>query len=155
MHVKITVASLVAVLLLMTTLMNPSALFADAGKKVNTDGNNLAIKGYDPVAYFTEKRPTAGRSEYAYSWSGALWRFANAKHRDMFARDPERYAPQFGGHCSMALARGKIKDIDPEAWVIVDDKLYLNFSKPVLKTFQDDIKGNIRKAEANWNKLQK
>lgn len=151
--VKIPAASVLAILL----IVNFAVRFANGGetKKINAGAHNVAIKGYDPVAYFTKGQPMKGKPEFAHSWNGAQWRFADAKHREMFAESPEQYAPQFGGFCSMALARGKIKDIDPEAWVIVDGKLYLNFSKTVRKKFQQDVHDNIKRAQANWKDVQK
>ena len=94
-----------------------------------------------------------GSPELTFSWSGAQWRFADPAHRDMFAASPERYAPQFGGFCSMALAHGQIASIDPEVWTIVDGKLYLNLNKSVGEKFRQNIRKNIDKAEANWRKV--
>src|SRR5262249_24063719 len=62
--------------------------------------DGVAIKGYDSVAYFTDGRATEGTSEFEYKWDNVRWRFANATHRDEFAADPERYAPQYGGFCA-------------------------------------------------------
>ena len=73
--------------------------------------------------------PCKAVPEFAYSWQDAEWHFVTAEHRDLFANDPERYAPQFGGFCAMALTEDVVKVVDPEAWTIVDGKLYLNFSK--------------------------
>jgi hypothetical protein len=81
---------------------------------------------------------------------GATWRFASAEHRDRFAVDPERYAPQYGGYCAWAVSQGYTAKIDPAAWKIVDDKLYLNYSKDVQSQWSSDIPGNIAKADANW-----
>ena len=119
---------------------------------VNTGPDNVAIKGYDPVAYFTDGRPTKGTHDFAFSWQDAQWRFANARNRDLFAAKPERYAPQFGGFCSMAMSRGEVKVIDPEAWAIVDGKLYLSFSKRGIRKFRRNPADNIKKAEAAWAK---
>lgn len=143
--------SILIALLASTATVRP--VTADEAMRVNTGSNNVAIKGYDPVAYFTEGQPTKGRPDVAYSWNGAQWQFANAAHRDMFAASPERYAPQFGGFCSMAMTRSKIADVDPEAWTIVDGKLYLNFSKPVREKFRQNARGNIKNAEENWKKI--
>ena len=121
-------------------------------KMLNTGSDNAAIKGYDTVAYFTERQPMKGKPEFAYRWNDAQWQFTNAAHRDLFVADPERYVPQFGGFCSMALVVGKIKDIDPEAWTIVDGKLYLNFTKAFRDKFRKHATTNIKKAEKNWAK---
>ncbi len=123
-----------------------------AEKTVSTGPDNVAIKGYDTVAYFTEAQATKGKSEFAFSWNDAQWYFANAAHRDMFASNPERYAPRFGGLCSMGLALGKRAIADPEAWTIVDGKLYLYFSKGAHDKFRRNTHENTKKAEANWDK---
>lgn len=123
-------------------------------KPVNTDSRGLALKGYDPVAYLVEGRPVEGLPSFGYEWNGATWRFASAANRDRFAADPEAYAPQFGGFCAWAVSRNYTADIDPEAFDVVNGKLYLNYSKLVQlrwKAFRDE---NIRKAEQNWPKLR-
>jgi YHS domain-containing protein len=104
---------------------------AGAGTAVNTGYfGDVAIEGYDPVAYFTDGRATQGSEEFAYDWLGATWYFANAEHRDLFAAQPVQYAPQYGGHCALGTAFGEsTANIDPEAWAIVEGKLYLQYSK--------------------------
>ena len=134
-----------------TALMALPASAGD-GKRINAGADNVAISGYDTVAYFTEGQPTKGTHEFAFSWQDAQWRFANARNRDLFAAKPERYAPQFGGFCSMAMSRGEVKVIDPEAWAIVDGKLYLSFSKRGIRKFRRNPADNIKKAEAAWAK---
>ncbi|MBZ0112002.1 MAG: YHS domain-containing protein [Thermoanaerobaculia bacterium] len=135
----------------MATLTPRAASAADA---VNTTlFGNLAIEGYDAVAYFTDGEAVKGRADYTLEWQGANWRFASGDHRDLFEADPTRYAPQYGGYCAFAVAKGKMVGIDPEAWQIVDDKLYLQYSKKVQKQWQEDIPGFITKADENWPKL--
>ena len=114
------------------------------------DDNGLAIRGTDPVAYFTQGGPVAGRSEYAYTWNNATWQFASAENRDLFIANPDQYAPQYGGFCSWAVSQGYTASIDPNAWRIVDGKLYLNYNQSVQRRWERDISGNIRKADANW-----
>ena len=121
---------------------------------VNKNWRGLAIKGYDPVAYFTDAKPVEGSSDFTFEWQGAKWRFANAEHRDAFSEDPGKYAPQFGGYCAWAVSQGYTADIDPEAWKIVDGKLYLNYNKEVRETWEKDAPGNIKKGEENWPKLR-
>ena len=112
---------------------------------------DVAIKGYDPVAYFTEHRALKGSPEYAYRWLGATWHFASAENRALFAAEPVKYAPQYGGHCADGVSFGTITtNIDPEAWRIIDGKLYLNYSQSVQKTWEEDIPGNITKGDQNW-----
>ena len=134
-----------------------AAMCATAGDPQTTAGigpQKVAIQGYDTVAYFTEGQPMKGKPEFSYSWNDAQWYFLNADQRKLFIADPERYAPQFGGHCSMALVRGEIKAVDPEAWAIVNGKLYLSYSKPGIDKFRNNAVENIKKAEENWAKAQ-
>ena len=109
-----------------------------------------AIRGFDPVAYFAEARPLKGSDKFSYPWKGATWSFASAENRDRFAAAPEKYAPQYGGYCAYGVAQNYAVSIDPQAWSIVDGKLYLNYSRSVRETWNKDIPGHIRKADANW-----
>ncbi len=112
--------------------------------------NGVAIDGTDPVAYFQQSKPVPGNSKYTYEWMNATWQFANAENRDLFASNPEKYAPQYGGFCAWAVSRGYTAPTEPNAWKIVDGKLYLNFNQKVQKDWQQDIPGNIAKANRNW-----
>ena len=84
---------------------------------------------------------------------GRIRLFASAEHRERFAADPQRYAPQYGGYCAWAVSQGYTASSDPDAWKIVDKKLYLNYSKDVQKTWEQDVPGNITKADTNWPKV--
>ena len=110
----------------------------------------VAINGYDPVAYFTEKKPVAGKADITHDWKGVTWRFASAQNRDTFKANPEKYAPQYGGYCAYAVAKGSTAKSDPQAWTIVGDKLYLNYSKSVQSRWEKDIPGYIKAADKNW-----
>jgi enamine deaminase RidA (YjgF/YER057c/UK114 family) len=115
----------------------------------------LAISGYDPVAYFTDSRPVPGRSEFEHEWHNARWRFASLAHRDAFASDPERYAPQYDGYCSMgvvgvAVAPSHKDTVDPEAWAIVDGKLYLTHTRAGLELWRENAAENIKQGHQNW-----
>jgi len=112
--------------------------------------DGLAIKGYDPVAYFTDRKPVAGKPEFSHDWMGAKWLFASAEHRDAFAKEPEKYAPQYGGYCAYGVAQGYAVKIEPDAWTVVDGKLYLNYDKGVQKTWEKDIPGYIAEADKKW-----
>src|SRR6516225_12446830 len=96
----------------------------------------LALKGYDPVAYFTEGRPEQGSADYQASYDDATYWFKSAEHRAIFVADPDHYAPQFRGYCTILLSRGEKHEADPEAWVIADGKLYVFVSKDGLPLFQ-------------------
>ena len=111
----------------------------------------LAIEGYDPVAYFTDGKPTRGLPEFEFQWDEHRYRFASAENRELFKADPVRYAPQFGNYCAMALALGKIVTANPEHWLVSDNKLYI-FGSPAPKgpeLFQKDLAVNITKANEN------
>ena len=115
--------------------------------------SNLAVSGYDPVAYFTEGRPVKGKSSITHSYMGAQWRFASEENKALFVEAPDQYAPQYGGYCAWAVSQGYTASTDPEAWSIVDGKLYLNYSKSVQQTWEQDIPGNIAAGDANWPKV--
>ncbi len=128
------------------------AIPAGAETAVNTGHfGDVAIMGYDTVAYFTEGRATKGSPEFSHRWLGATWYFAKPEHRDAFATSPSRYAPQYGGYCSAGVAFSEVTaNIDPEAWSIVDSKLYLNYSKPIQEQWEQDAPAHIAKADAKW-----
>jgi YHS domain-containing protein len=115
-----------------------------------------AIRGYDPVAYFTQHKPLEGSADFTHEWMGAEWRFANAANRDAFAKNPTKYAPQYGGYCAWAVSQGYTASTDPEAWRIVNDKLYLNYSKSVQQQWIDGgIPKLIKQGDKNWPGLRK
>ena len=120
---------------------------------INVTPEGVAIKGYDPVAFFTDKMPIKGIPEYEYKWRGARWRFASTAHREEFLRDPEKYAPEYGGYCAYAVSQGKTADIDPEAWTVFEGKLYLNLNKEVQGLWEKNMREYIRKADENWPRL--
>lgn len=109
----------------------------------------LAIKGYDPVAYFTLQRATLGVAQFEFEWDEHRWQFANARHRDLFKADPVRYAPQFENFCAVALARGEVREASPEYWLIIDGKLYL-FGKAIgPDAFRKDLETTLKRANQN------
>jgi YHS domain-containing protein len=134
-------------------LVSPFANAARA-QAVFTDGDGLAIRGTDPVAYFTEDKAVEGSAEFEAEYNGSTWRFASAENRDKFIADPEAFAPQYGGFCAYAAAQNSKAPIDPEAWSVVDGKLYLNFSKSIRRRWRKDIPGYIEAADANWPTLR-
>ena len=127
-----------------------ATMMPDAARAATFTENGVAVKGYDPVAYFTDGRPTRGSAEFSATHEGATYHFANAANRDAFAADPARYAPQYGGYCAWAVAQGYKAPIIPEAWAVVDGKLYLNASRGVQRRWQRDIPGFIATANQNW-----
>ena len=113
----------------------------------------VAVGGYDPVAYFTEKTPQKGVSALTAEYAGATWHFATEANRQAFLKEPARYAPQYGGYCAWAVSQGYTAKGDPSAWTIVDGKLYLNYDKGVQANWEKSKPANISKADANWPKV--
>jgi enamine deaminase RidA (YjgF/YER057c/UK114 family) len=133
-----------AIGLLLWTALPPRASAAEA---------RLSISGYDPVSYFTDGRPVQGKSAFEYLWHDLRWRFADASHRDLFVKDPDHYAPQYDGYCALGASRDSAahKDtVDPEAWAIVNGKLYLTHSGSALKAWRKDAAENIERAGRDW-----
>ena len=112
--------------------------------------NGLAVKGYDPVSYFSDMRPVPGNPAIATRWHGATYQFASNEHRQAFLADPGHYAPQYGGFCAFAISRGTIADIDPSEWAVVNDHLYLNNNAVAQRIWNLDRPGNIRAGDRNW-----
>lgn len=125
----------------LSTTDQPITVFAEG---------SIAIRGADPVGYFTQGTYVAGSPKYTYVWGGATWQFANAEHRELFISNPWQYAPQYGGFCAWAVSEGYIAPIDPTAWDVVNGKLYLNFNDRIQKQWQQDIPGHIARANQNW-----
>lgn len=123
---------------------------ADDKDPVFTTRGNLAIRGYDPVAYFTEGKAVKGDKDFTLGWQGADWRFASDENRTRFAVDPEKYAPRYGGYCAWAVSRNYTASTDPDAFTIVGDKLYLNYSRRVMRQWLEDRDANIESADGNW-----
>ncbi len=109
-----------------------------------------AIRGYDPVAYFTEGKPVKGSDLQTFEWKGETFKFASAKHLAMFKAQPDKYAPQYGGYCAYAVSEGATASTKPEAWSIFDNKLYLNYSLNIRKLWSKNIPGRIADADKNW-----
>ena len=114
---------------------------------------NTAIGGYDVVAYFDQGEAVRGSDEFATEWKGAEWRFASREHLAAFEAEPERYAPQYGGHCAWAAAKGYIASGDPRQWSIVDGRLFLNYNAQVRQQWYPDRHALIEQGDANWPEL--
>ena len=112
--------------------------------------DGIAIRGADPVAFFSQGAPVQGSADHALMWDGATWHFSSAANMEMFMADPRAYAPEYGGDCAVAMSKGYIATSVPEAWTIHDGKLYLNYSVSVRRTWSRDIPGNIVLADAQW-----
>lgn len=125
---------------------------AAAGEPVFAE-RGLAIRGFDPVAYFREGRPVRGGAAHTHAWRGATWRFATAANRDAFVADPVRFAPAYGGFCAFAVAHGYTAPIDPDAFRIVDGRLFLNYDRATQRRWEADIPGHVARGDAAWPAL--
>jgi hypothetical protein len=112
--------------------------------------NEVAIKGYDPVAYFKAGKAMKGSESFTFPWHDMTWHFSSKENRDLFAASPEKYAPQYDGYCAWAMTEARLAVTDPEVWKIVDGKLYLNCSRESYEKWSRDIPGHIKKADAFW-----
>jgi len=119
----------------------------------NTDQTGLALNGYDPVAHCTRGEPTKGDFQITEEHDGAVYRFANEHHRELFRKNPQRYVPRYGGYCAYGVSVGKKFSADPTVWKIVDGRLYLNLDESIAEKFNEDITGHINQADQNWKKL--
>lgn len=135
------------------TLLLLASFGANAESAVFSRGG-AALRGYDPVAYFTLGKPVRGSRDFVHVWRGAEWRFTSAEHLERFRADPEAWAPQYGGWCAYAMSQGHYARTDPEAWTIVEGRLYLNYSQSVKQTWLKDRDAYIEAADANWRRLQ-
>lgn len=115
----------------------------------------IAIKGYDPVAYFMQHKAVEGNKQFSTEWSGSQWKFISQANLDSFKLAPEKYAPQFGGYCAMGVSENHKAPTDPTAWTIVNDKLYLNYNASVKEMWLKDTINRTNTANTNWSSLNK
>ncbi len=137
------------ILLLLSLGFIASSSFAD-NPAINTDHNGLAIHGYDPVSFFTTEIAQRGKEQFQYLWADATWLFASEQNRRAFISSPEHYSPQYGGFCAYAASFGQFADIEPQAWTVKNDKLYLNFSLGVRKKWRANAEELIGDADILW-----
>lgn len=130
------------------------AFDAASTSAVNVDGAGLALRGHDPVAYFTRGKPTKGSPRFSARHDGVTYHFAAAANRDAFEKEPAKYLPQYGGFCAMGMAGGRKFDGDPTLWRVAEGRLYLNVSRAAQKLWVTDIPGFVRKADANWPQVK-
>ena len=130
-----------------------AASLSALANEIHTTGN-VAINGYDAVAYFTDHKAVRGLAKFTTSYRGAIFHFASAAHRDAFMKNPRDYTPQYGGYCAYGTARGYKAPTEPQAFTIVEDKLYLNYNDSVMTTWRADVTGYIGKADANWDTVK-
>jgi hypothetical protein len=115
---------------------------------------SLANKGYDVVSYFDVGQPEEGLASISYEWNDKEWRFTSTAHRDLFVAEPEKYAPAYDGNCAWAVSQGYTAPTVPEAWSIIDGRLFLNYSLSVRRTWLEDPRSNIKAGDENWPALK-
>ena len=113
-----------------------------------TDGN--AVRGYDVVAFHTDKKAIPGNKQYAYQWKDATWLFNSEQHLETFKSNPEKYAPQYGGYCAYGTADGHKAPTETDTWTVINGKLYFNYNKEVQQMWKEDTDGYIKKADSLW-----
>ncbi|MBN8246134.1 MAG: YHS domain-containing protein [Verrucomicrobia bacterium] len=134
-------------------LFSATAVLATDKSLLNLDREGVAIQGCDPVAYFVLKAPVKGKPEFTSEFHGAKYRFHSARNKEAFDADPAKYEPRFGGYCAFGVSKGRLVEIDVNAFQIVDGRLLLQYSPSVLDQFNQDVTGNLKKAETRWPKL--
>lgn len=146
-------------LILFVALLSATTFAQTAAKRVaefNLE-KKVAIQGYDPVAYFTQKKAVKGKSTIVATYEGVTYNFSSQANKDLFLKNPTSYEPQYGGWCAYAMgANGEKVEIDPETFKIVDGKLnlyYNAFFNNTLKSWNKDEVNLKKKADANWKKI--
>ena len=137
-------------ILLLTTFGLFLSTYVTAQQKQIFSKNNIAVNGYDVVAYFTESKPVKGNEDYSVTWKENQWFFSTKEHAALFKANPEKYAPQYGGYCAYGSSRGYKAKTEPDAWSIINGKLYLNYNLQVREVWNKDVENYIKKADANW-----
>lgn len=122
-------------------------------RRPDYSGGALAVGGYDTVAYHSQRSAVPGKPEFRVSWRGAEWQFATAANRDLFVKEPDRYAPQYGGYCAFAVAGGSTAAGDPKVFDLVGGRLYLNLSTGTQSSWRRDQAGMIQRGDQNWPRV--
>ncbi|BDS07162.1 hypothetical protein NT6N_22020 [Oceaniferula spumae] len=121
---------------------------------VNTSGvTQIAINGFDPVAFFTEGKAVHGEPEITSTHEGAVYMFASHEHKESFNKEPGKYLPQYGGFSALAASYGSLLPVDISTWKVRDGKLYLDLNPEYADDFHADFASNVEKADAQWPKL--
>ena len=131
-----------------------TSLLVSAQKSEVFIKSGVAIRGYDPVAYFKEGQAIEGKDQFVYNWNEAEWHFFNQLNLDSFKTNPQKFAPQYGGYCAYGMSEGHKAPTDPNAWTIVNGKLYFNYSLKVRELWRDKKEEKIETADKNWPALK-
>ncbi|WP_027468726.1 YHS domain-containing (seleno)protein [Deefgea rivuli] len=145
---------ILAATLLISAPVTVLAFDANSSRPVNVNEKGVALRGFDPMSYFTGKGPMMGSDDYKFVFEGATYWFASAENLAKFKANPTQYAPKFGAFCAMGIAKDKKIDSDPTAWRIVDGYLFVLQSKEVQKNWLVDVSGNLKVATVSWNTIK-
>ena len=140
--------------LISTLILTLASFNLSAGVDTGTDINDVILAGHDTVAYHLKGRPVEGDPAITAVYEGAIYRFANTRHRDLFVADPAKYAPAYGGYCALGTSFGKKFDVDGKAFEVVNGRLYVNKNREIYQTWRKEIPANIEKAEQHWPKIR-
>ena len=143
-----TALSLLTLFLLLATAVHAGV--PGSTSPINVDAQGLALRGYDPVAYFEDGRPTRGVENLSASYRGARYLFASEAHRKLFLENPQKYVPEYGGFCAVGTSFGEKVDVDPKTGKVVNGKLYVNNGPKALGIFDHDTQNTISRANQNW-----
>jgi YHS domain-containing protein len=149
---RVFAAALPIVLLLASATLHAGV--PGSTSEVNVDAKGLALRGYDPVAYFEDGKPTQGVDSISASYGGARYLFASEAHRKLFLEKPAKYVPQYGGFCAVGTSFGEKVDADPETGKVVNGKLYVNYNAKAQKVFDGDTQGTISRADEKWSAVK-
>lgn len=148
--------NLILILFILSVPQLSAQSIAKKSKEYNLE-NGLAIQGYDPVAYFTQKKAVKGKSSIATTYDGVIYYFSSNDNKELFKKNPSGYEPQYGGWCAYAMgAKGEKVEVDPETFKIINGKLFLFYNayfNNTLKSWNKDEANLNRKADANWKKI--
>lgn len=145
--------SCVSTLMLLALWLGVAPVIASSSDELYAE-EGIALAGYDPVAYFTMEEALEGSDQYTAEWGGAVWHFVNQDHAALFAADPEKYTPKYGGFCAFGVSKGYEMKPDVTAWEIHDGQLYLYFSSDVSDVWAQDRETNQSDADAQWDRIQ-
>jgi YHS domain-containing protein len=123
---------------------------ATNGYLVNLNDKGVIIEGYDPVAYFTDDKAIKGDEQYMAEYRGATYWFTSAEHAELFKKNPEKYAPQYGAFCGYAVSIGKLRPVDPTIYQIENGRLILQHTPEAYRLFNKNLAESIEKADKNW-----
>jgi YHS domain-containing protein len=140
--------------LLVACLLTTASLSIAQDQPIKSDDKRVALKGYDPVSYFTDNKPEQGSKEFSSEYDDTIYWFKSVDHKEKFSSNPESFAPQFDGYCAIALSKGKKVEADPLAWSIKNGKLFVFFGAPGVPVFKKEGASVVKSAKKHWSKLK-